>query len=207
MMARTSTTIRVPICRATIAVVYIKPPTYCERYGPTPIAKRIILTRAGSAIAPLGTSMPRCMPLNRRFMTWRPAADACRRLRFLLHNLLRKLGELRQIHVLGRDLEHIVGGCRNGPRGPARRGCAGAGFGRRRLGQRLRRRYRARASSRCRGPNPLLHLFHPALVAVEGPHALLAAGLEYVGYLAEIPGPNRPLGARTRKQDFTARDS
>jgi hypothetical protein len=59
----------VPICRATIAVVYIKPPTYCEKYGPTLIAKRIIPMHEDCGIALLGTSMPPCMPRNKQFMT------------------------------------------------------------------------------------------------------------------------------------------
>src|SRR5271170_4146046 len=120
-----------------------------------------------------------CFALRSRNKGFGLAADACRRLRFLLHHLLRKLGELRQIHVLGRDLEHIVGGRRNGPRGLGLRERARAGFGGRGLEGWLRRRYRARTSSRGRRPYPILHLFHPALVAVEGPHTLLAAGLEY----------------------------
>ena len=54
-------------------------------------------------------------------------------------------------------------------------------------------------------PHPFGDLLNPALVAVERPHALVAARLEHARDLAETSGPNGSPGAGTRQQDFAAR--
>ncbi len=49
-------------------------------------------------------------------------------------------------------------------------------------------------------------LCHPALVAVEIPHPGLAARLQHIGDLAELPAANRALGGGARQQDFAYRN-
>src|SRR5258708_2657014 len=54
--------------------------------------------------------------------------------------------------------------------------------------------------------HPILLLRDPALVAVEIPHALLAAGLQHIRDLTELTASNRSLGGGPRQESFAHRN-
>src|SRR6516165_79049 len=54
---------------------------------------------------------------------------------------------------------------------------------------------------------PLVVLLDPLAVAIEGPHALLAARLYYVDEMAECPGADGAPGAGASQQQLAARHS
>src|SRR5262249_4389008 len=74
---------------------------------------------------------------------------------------------------------------------------------------RFRSQYHGLTLLRRRGsrPHPVLLLLDPALIAIEAPHAILAACLDHIGDLTELAGAYGSFRRNVREQYLATRDA